>query len=384
MFELPLPGAEPGDEVVFTRGERRFTSAAFAGERGGCLARFLPDEEGEWRYRSAWGEGAFRCTPAGPGNHGPVRAGESGFRHADGLPFHPFGTTLGEAGDTALRALADGPFNRVRLRCPASLPLDRLDAQVRALLALGIEAEVPLEGRDIRETVSRLAAYRNVWWCAPRDPEAQATVLEHDYGHHPLTVHGGPGTDFGAPWITHVSLRQEETRLVAGLTAELGKPVLIDDCGAEGDAPEPEGSLPAPVLVSRIWEGVCQGGWVTHRETYGPRPWEEGGELRGESAARIAFLRGILAGAPAGLRHNPLYYDASTLEAPGEYCLQYLGPHRYSSRTFALPRGTWLVEVIDAWNMRVGAPRRVRADRIEVALPADPYCAIRVRRAPGA
>jgi hypothetical protein len=399
VFELPVAG--PGDEVVFTDGGgRRFTAAVFTGDEGAHLVRFMPDAEGEWHYRSAEVSGTFTCVPPAPGNHGPVHvAGERSFRYADGHPFHPVGTSVGDAGPTTLRTLADAPFNRVRLLGSADLPLGVLDEQVAALLALGIEAEVDLAGRfaadpgggdgactaGIAETVARLAAYRNVWWRAPRDPDAQTTIREHDHGHRLLTVHGGPATDFGAPWLTHASLRLEDPHAVAGLGAALGKPVVVDDCGAEGDGPVPRRSLTAAELVARIWEGVCQGGHVTHGEAYGTRPWlVHGGGLAGESAPRLAFLRGILDDAPAGLVHDPVYYDASTLVAPGEYWLQYLGPHRYPYRRFELPPGGWHVEVLDTWRMTVDPPRRVAGGRVEVQLPADPYCAIRIRRAPGA
>ncbi|ONK09646.1 DUF5605 domain-containing protein [Streptomyces sp. MP131-18] len=389
VLELPLPGPPPGPgpgpEVVFVHGGRRFTAAGFTDDSGRRVARFMPDEEGVWHYRAAGTEGTFVCTPAGPANHGPVRVRGLRFHHADGLPFHPLGTTVAQVTRPTLRALAAGPFNRVRLRCPAGVPLIRLERQVRGLLALGIEAEVPLHGRDIAGTVARLAAFRNVWWCAPRDPELQATILEFDHGRHPLTVHGSPETDFGAPWITHASVRHEEPRAVAGLVADLRKPVILDDCGAEGDAQTPRLSLPAPELVSRIWEGVCQGGYATHGESYGSRPWRtHGGTPHGEAPARIAFLREILADAPPGLRHNPAYYDASTVEVPGEYCLTYLGPHRYPARHFRMGEGTWRIEVIDVWNMTVGAPVTVRADRFDVELPALPYHAVRIRRAPAA
>ncbi|WP_240929970.1 DUF5605 domain-containing protein [Streptomyces coryli] len=383
IFELPVAG--PGVEAVFTDGARHFTAAAFAGAGGGHLVRFMPDVEGEWRYSAGEGAGAFTCGPPSDGNHGPVLAvGGRHFAYADGRPFHPMTTTVGDAGTATLRALAVSPFNRVRLPASSALPLDRLAEQIAGLRRLGIEAEVDLTGRDIAATVSRLAAYRNVWWRAPRDPDAQTAILEHDYAHHLISVHGGPDTDFGAPWLTHAGVRLEETRGVAALTEQLGKPVVVDDCGAEGDAPAPERSLPARDLVARIWEGTCQGGYVTHAESYGPRPWSaEGGRLTGEAADRIAFLRHVLESAPPGLTHNPRYYDASTLETPDGYVLQYLGPHRYPYRRFELAEGSWRAEVIDTWRMTVSAPRALSGGRAEVQLPADPYCAIRIRRAPG-
>ncbi|MGW8949517.1 DUF5605 domain-containing protein [Streptomyces sp. NPDC055709] len=367
VLELELPAAE----AVFTQGDRNFTAR-------GPRVRFMPDEEGVWTYEAGGVSGTFVCTPAGEGNHGPVRADGLGFRYADGTPYRPYGTTAGPADTATLDALAAAPFNRVRLSAPD-------ERQIRALRDLGIEAEVMLDGHDIAETVSRLAAYRNVWWCAPDDPEVLAEIREHDYGHHLLTVHGAIDTDFGAPWITHASLRHDQVRAIAGLVDALAKPVLIDDCGAEGDAPDPDGSLPAQEMLARIWEGICQGGHVTHAESYGPHPWSVcGGRPVGEAVPRIAFLRRTLADAPAGLRHNPAYYDASTIEAPGEYVLQYLGPHRYPHRRFDLPAGAaYRVDVIDTWNMTVRPLEGTRTGCFEVELPAEQYFAIRLRREAG-
>ncbi|MGW0817413.1 DUF5605 domain-containing protein [Streptomyces viridiviolaceus] len=313
-------------------------------------------------------------------DRGPVRVHGTRFRYADGTLFHPWTTSVPQADDDTLRALAGSPFNKVRLVSTA-LPLDRLDNQVRALGSMGVQAEVMLHGRDIPETVTRLAGHPNVWWCAPPDPEAQTDVQEHDHGHHPLTVHGPPGTDFGAPWITHASVRHPQTRAVSRLVEDLCKPVLVDDCGAEGDDPgDPEHALPGTELVSRIWEAVCRGGYAAHGESWGPRPWSAGGgRLDGTAVERVAFLRAVLDAAPPGLAHTPETYDASTLEAPG-YVLQYLGPHRYPRRPFDLPGGTWRVEVLDTWNMTVRALDDACGTGVTVELPAEPYLAIRLRR----
>ncbi len=320
-------------------------------------------------------------TPSAPGDHGPVRAHGTRFRHADGTPFRPWTTTVPRADDATLRALARAPFNKVRLT-DAALPLDALDHQVGALAALGVQAEVDLRGRDIGATVTRLAGHPNVWWCAPPDLEAQTDIQELDPGHHPLTVHGPPGTDFGAPWITHASVRHPETRAVSGLLRDLGKPVLIDDCGAEGDDPgDPEHALPGTELVNRLWEAVCRGGAAAHGESWGPRPWSAGGgRLEGTAVERVAFLREVLDAAPSDAAHTPETYDASTLEAPGAYVLQYLGPHRYPRRAFDLPAGTWRVEVLDTWNMTVEERGDASGTRVPVGLPAEPYLAIRLRR----
>ncbi|WP_405904456.1 DUF5605 domain-containing protein [Streptomyces sp. NBC_00656] len=314
-------------------------------------------------------------------DHGPVRVHGTRFRHEDGTPFHPLATSVPQADENTLRALKDAPFTKVRLLDHA-LPLDVLDHQVAALGALGLQAEVMLDGRDIPRTVARLAGRPNVWWCAPPVHEAQTDVQEHDHGHHPLTVHGPPGTDFGAPWITHASLAHPQTRAVSGLVRDLSKPVLVDDCGAEGDDPEdPERALTGTELLCRLWEAVCRGGYAGHAEAWGEDAWSDGGgRLTGTAVERIAFLKDVLGAAPAGLGHTPETYDASTLEVPGEYVLQYLGPHRYPRRSFALPGGTWSVEVLDTWNMSVRALDDAGEDRVTVGLPAEPYLAIRLRR----
>ncbi|MEU8569344.1 DUF5605 domain-containing protein [Streptomyces pathocidini] len=399
VLELELPG--PARDVVFSSEDGRcFASSSFHDGRGRHLLRFMPDAEGEWTYEGPRGmAGGFVCVAAGEGNHGPVRLddgdldagglddGGLDFRYADGTPYRPYGTTVGEVDEATVAALASTPFNRVRLRAPEGKGLEAFEQRLAELRDLGTEAEVRLtRGHDIPSVVSRLAAYRNVWWCAPegaeRDPDVLAEIREHDYGHHLLTVHGGAKTDFGAPWITHASVRHDEVRAVGVLTDQLCKPILIDACGAEGDAPTPEGSLPAREMVARIWEGVCQGGHVTHAESYGPRPWSAcGGRPTGESVPRLAFLREILDVAPQRPRHNPAYYDASTIEVPGAYLLQYLGPHRYPSRRFTVPGGPYEVDVIDTWNMKVNRLSGEWADTFEVPLPAEQYMAIRISRA---
>ncbi|MFG2925763.1 DUF5605 domain-containing protein [Streptomyces sp. NPDC048305] len=314
-------------------------------------------------------------------DHGPVRAHGTRFLHEDGTPFHPLSTSVPQADGRTLRSLRDTPFTKVRLLDPG-LPLDRLDHQVAALGELGLQAEVMLRGRDIPETVTRLAGRPNVWWCAPACHEAQTDIQEHDHGHRPLTVHGPPGTDFGAPWITHASVAHPQTRAVSGLVRDLRKPVLVDDCGAEGDDPgDPERALPGTELLCRLWEAVCRGGYAGHAEAWGEEPWSDGGgRLSGTAVERVAFLREVLEAAPTGLGHTPETYDASTLEASGEYVLQYLGPHRYPRRSFALPGGVWSVEVLDTWNMTVRELDDAGGDRVTVELPAEPYLAVRLRR----
>jgi hypothetical protein len=57
--------------------------------------RFMPDAQGEWRYRTISNipplddiQGSFICTPARDSNHGPVGISNTyHFSYADGTPY---------------------------------------------------------------------------------------------------------------------------------------------------------------------------------------------------------------------------------------------------------------------------------------------------------
>ncbi|WP_020576560.1 DUF5605 domain-containing protein [Actinopolymorpha alba] len=426
-FEVPQAEVDGDLQVTFAIGDSVFVSESFVDEAGALRVRFMPGLEGTWTWTAHSDHadlddrsGEFVCGPAGDGNHGPVQVSDDAhFRYADGTPHHPLGTTatswyLAEASvrKATLRTLAGGPFTKVRM---GAVPgrLGELESAVRDLAELGIEAEViifhPYAGgespaslgeeawrRYVKELVSRLAAFRNVWWCVVSEPglgstpaegwaEAFRLVEEYDYGRHLRTFHGRSDADFGSPWITHTSVRSDEVRVITPLSRHHGKPVMVDGCGAEGDRPDPASSLTPEELVMKAWEGVCRGGYVSHAESYvtrGLAPWSiHGGELVGESAPRLSYLREVLATAPADLRYNPFYYDASTLEAPGEYYLQYFGPHRFPERRFELPPGDYHVDVIDTWNMTTHTLEGTFSGEFRVELPRQLYYALRIRRA---
>lgn len=125
--------------------------------------------------------GSFRCVDPEPGNHGPVRVSETfHFAYADGTPYRPFGTTcyawIHQPTDLqaeTLETLRAAPFDKLRMcvfpkhsiydenepelhafarRDDGGLDFDRLEpaffrrleARVRDLLALGIEADLIL------------------------------------------------------------------------------------------------------------------------------------------------------------------------------------------------------------------------------------------------
>ena len=81
------------------------------------------------------------------------------------------------------------------------------------------------------------------------------------------------------------------------------KPIVFDEIKYEGDIPLRWGNLSAEEMVHRFWECIIAGTYPGHGECYlDPSDvlwWSKGGVLRGQSPARIAFLRDILATAPA-------------------------------------------------------------------------------------
>ena len=130
-----------------------------------------------------------------------------------------------------------------------------------------------------------------------------------------------------------------------------------------------------------------RGGYASHGETFdspdGRLWWSHGGALKGESPARIRFLRRIVDQAPAGLR---LYaghaWDETVAECepPAQDALRihYFGFNRPSSRAMETINGApCRVEVIDTWNMTI-EDAGVRAGAFRLKLPARPYMAVRL------
>ena len=272
VFELEVP--EGVTAVTFRQGDASAEVHTFSDGPARTLARFMPAEPGIWEYDG----GSFLCTPASGNNHGPVRAEDKGFRYADGTRFFPFGTTCyawthqpEELRRQTLESLRDSPFNKVRMCVfpksmvysmnePARFPFLKdeegrwdvhqpdaafwrdFEAQIAALDRLGVEADIilfhpydrwgfaALSREDsltyLDYCVSRLAAYKNVWWSLANeynlvpgktgeDWNAFARrVQEMDSSRHLLSIH-----NFGLPhpdrdWMTHCSIQSDSCRQV--------------------------------------------------------------------------------------------------------------------------------------------------------------------------
>ena len=181
------------------------------------------------------------------------------------------------------------------------------------------------------------------------------------------------------------------------------KPIVFDEVKYEGDIPARWGNLTGQEMVLRFWTGAVVGTYVGHGETFlDPHDvlwWSKGGVLRGQSPARLAFLRQILNDSPAaGINPIDKWEEIAIGGQPGEYYLAYFGNDARSSWPFELFHTgvadgmKFKVDVIDTWNMtdtpvpevfelkKRDAYYFADKDGRAVTLPARPYMALRIRR----
>lgn len=289
-----------------------------------------------------------------------------------------------------------------------------LEHEISRLAALGVEADLILfhpydrwgfqdlpaevEDRYLRYIVARLSSFHNVWWSMANEwdfMEAKSAadfhrffriVAEEDpYGHLRSVHNGRIFYDHHRSWVTHVSVQRSSTEQTVDWVEEYRKPVIIDECGYEGNLAEGWGSISARELVYRQWEAIRCGGFPgAHGETiYNDRHefwWSKGGSLTGESPARISFMRHILEEAPAGrLRPTRQRWAAPYLSAGDEYRLYYFGRKRHSWQTFELPTDRkYRIDVIDTWNMTISPVEGTHSGTTTVVLPGIEYIAVRI------
>jgi hypothetical protein len=304
----------------------------------------------------------------------------------------------------------------------------RLEKRILDLRALGIEADLivfhpydfgawgfdrmPTEVSDryLKYLAARLSAFRNLWWSFANEYDLMFDLDLNDWDHffkviqaadpyqHLRSIHNcRPFYNHRKPWVTHCSVQHHDLQMVRTWLEEYGKPVVVDECGYEGDIGMAWGSLSAEAMVECFWLGFVVGGYVGHGETYwNPEEvlwWAKGGKLHGESPARIAFLRQIIEDVPApGL--FPLQLDELRKTFPegvykgmaggrngDDYLLIYQGRHQPRFRKINLPEGvSYRIDIIDTWNMTIDRFADAATGQVEVELPRMKYLAIRVVR----
>jgi hypothetical protein len=322
---------------------------------------------------------------------------------------------------------------------------EHLERRISELQELGIEADLILfhpydfgawgfdqmpqevNLRYLRYVVARLSAFRNVWWSFANEYDLMfnrtmddwdlyfKTVRDLDPYDHPRSIHNCVAFyDHRKSWVTHCSVQHHDLARMTTWQRQYGKPVIVDECGYEGNIDQLWGDLPPEELVRKFWLGFVDGGFVGHGETYWNKEevlwWSKGGELRGESVPRIAFLRHVIEAVPGpGLvplspvrfsdfasieearEHLPAPGDMSLasggalgLEAAGrsgsDYYLLYFGAHQPLWRTLDLGPADFAIDVIDTWNMTVTRCAEHASGQVRVELPAKPYQAIRIER----
>lgn len=248
-FELRLGGPESGNPFVdvqlsatFRLGNRRVEVRGFYDGAGSYLLRFMPDEQGEWSYRTRSnlsqleGREGRVVARRNPGHRGMVRAVGTGFAYDDGTRYIPFGTTAyvwthqrRDLREQTLATLAAGPFTKIRMCLfpkhyrynhgeperfvfPGSLEkgfdFTRFDpaffrdfeAQIDALARLGIQADLILfhsydrwgfqslspetEEAYLRYVVARLSSFHNVWWSVANEWDFMKAKTILDFHRH--------------------------------------------------------------------------------------------------------------------------------------------------------------------------------------------------------
>ena len=287
----------------------------------------------------------------------------------------------------------------------------RLEQRVGDLRDLGIEADLILfhpydrwgfatmdaatDDHYLRYVVARLAAYRNVWWSMANEYDLMKAkemsdwdrffriVQESDPYQHLRSIHNcRPFYDHNKPWVTHASVQHSDLERVREWRTTYQKPVVVDECCYEGNIERAWGNISAQEMVHRFWLGtVIGGGYVGHGETYlHPQDilwWAKGGELHGESPARIAFLRDILEDSPAqGLEPVDRFGTAKSTD----FYLYYFGVRQPGQYTLQLPADRqYTVEIIDTWNMTLTPLADGISGETLVKLPSKPYLGLRVR-----
>jgi hypothetical protein len=440
--------------AVFVQGNREIPVEGFYDGDDTYRIRFMPDRTGTWRYETDSTQdtlnglsGTFECTAPSEQNHGPVGVKRvRHFAYADGTEYYPVGTTCyawnhqgAEQEEQTLQTLSDSPFNKIRMCVfpkhysysrnePDHHPFEgsledgwdftkfnpafwqHLEERIGNLRDLGIEADLILfhpydrwgyakmdEASDdhyLKYVVSRLAAYRNVWWSLANEWDLMRAKSEQDWSRyfkiiqecdpsqHLRSIHNcGRFYDHNLPWVTHASIQGSDTSKTTTWRKQYRKPVIDDECCYEGNVPQGWGNITGQEMVKRFWDGFIRGGYVGHGETY-LHPddvlwWSKGGQLHGTSPQRIAFLREILESGPGHL--EPQDIGVPCAGKSGAYYLAYLGPNQSAVKRLTLPEDSeFLIEIIDTWDMKITSVEGSFSGKFELELPGKPYTALRI------
>jgi hypothetical protein len=329
------------------------------------------------------------------------------------MPFERVGAAMpAGAEDLDDSGASKEKFDLARLN---SAYFQHVEKKILELQAAGIEADVILfhpydawgfkamgqeaDDRYLRYAVARLSAYRNVWWSIANEYDlVQAKsmtdwdrffriVEESDpYSRLRSIHHSRQMYDNSKPWVTHASLQEYDFEKSTERRAAWNKPIIYDEIQYEGNIARRWGNLSAEEMTHRFWKAVIYGVYATHGETFittdGSPVWSDAGELHGESAARITYLRKLLEKTgTTGLiaAENPYYLNAGNA---GELILYYFDYHCAGEYEFPLPESvTFRATEIDPWAMTETELPGTFGGKAKITLSGKPYRAMLFQKA---
>lgn len=260
----------------------------------------------------------------------------------------------------------------------------------------------------IHYIIARFAAYKNVWWSMANEYDFMPakklddwnhyleTFAVNDPYHHLRSIHNGAVIfDHSNPYITHVSLQNEDTQNARLYQLKYHKPVSYDECRYEGNINWSWGDLTGEEMTNKFWRGVMNGAYVGHGETiltenpikYGRDSneelwWSKGGVLRGQSPKRIKFLKDIVESAPGDLTLTSItafWMQYNALTYHDDYYLIYFNRDQPRSEILNLPKGKkYHIDLIDAWDMTITPLDGTYSGESLVQLPGKPFTALRI------
>ncbi len=299
------------------------------------------------------------------------------------------------------------------------------EKRVGQLRALGIEADIILwhpydrwgfaemgaenDDRYLRYAIARLSAYRNVWWSLANEYDLMAPgamaghrgdkqmadwdrffqILQNEDPYQRLRgIHNCRGWyDHTKPWVTHCSIQTSDFHRAKEFRDTYGKPVVYDECRYEGDVPQGWGNITAEQMMRNFWMGSLAGCYVGHGETY-KHPddllwWSKGGVLRGQSPARIQFMKDFIEALPyqqmqPDFGHYPGVY---ILAKPGDCYLMYFAERKPVA--LDLPGGSYKLDAVDPWEMKVLPIGSAEGGDFRFTPPRQDYAIRLARYAPG-
>jgi hypothetical protein len=255
---------------------------------------------------------------------------------------------------------------------------------------------MPDEADDfyLRYAVARLSAFRNVWWAVANEYDLvkakkmsdwdrffRILATEDPYSHLRSIHHSGPIYDNSKSWVTHASLQRYDFEKTAERRAAWHKPIVYDEIQYEGDIDRRWGNLSAEEMTRRFWLAVVNGAYASHGEVFlsetSESSWSDAGRMRGESGARIAFLRSLIEKTEkTGLKaaENPYYLNASVGDDVILYYFDYHRPARYD---FPLPvTAKYSATLVDPFQMTTTALPETYSGKSRISLPGKPYMAV--------